>query len=94
MFEIRRDDDGNIMLTGKLDASQADKARVFFDTITESCTLDFQDLVYISSAGLGILIGAQRRLSESDHKLKVKNLNNHISELFKVAGFDKIFDIE
>jgi anti-anti-sigma factor len=94
MFEIRRDEEGTINLAGKLDASQAEKAREFFDTVTESCTLDFKDLIYISSAGLGILVGVQRRLGDSGHALKIINLNNHIRELFKIAGFDFIFDIE
>jgi len=94
MFEIWRDEEGTIMLAGKLDASQAEKARAFLETVTESCTLDFKDLIYISSAGLGILVGVQRRLGETGHALKITNLNNHIRELFKIAGFDFIFDIE
>lgn len=94
MFEIWQEDDGTIKLTGKLDARHADRAMTYLDRVTDSCTLDFQDLVYISSAGLGVLIGVQRRLSNSGNGLKLKNLNNHIRELFRIAGFDNIFDIE
>ena len=93
MFEIWRDEEGILRLAGKLDARQAERAKEYLDGVTTSCTLDFADLVYISSAGLGILIGAQRRLGDKGHGLTMKNLNNHIKELFKIAGFDNIFDI-
>jgi anti-anti-sigma factor len=50
--------------------------------------------VYISSAGLGVFIATQRRLADSGHTLKFRNLNRHISELFRIAGLHAIFDIE
>jgi anti-sigma B factor antagonist len=94
MFVIERSDNGFIRLSGRLDASQADKARGFLDTMRESCTLDFSELDYISSAGLGVLLGAQKRLNESGHKLRLIKLNKHIKDIFLYAGFDHIFEIE
>jgi anti-sigma B factor antagonist len=94
MFDINRGEDGNISLSGRLDASQADKMRNVLDTVTESCILDFRDLDYISSAGLGALLGTQKRLSDSGQSLKLVNLNKHITDIFRVAGFDLVFDIE
>ncbi|MCK4236038.1 MAG: STAS domain-containing protein [Candidatus Krumholzibacteria bacterium] len=94
MFDIRHNESGHIKLSGRFDASRADEVRNFLDTVTESCTLDFKDLEYISSAGLGVLLGKQKRLSESSHSLKIINLNKHIKEIFIVAGFDLVFDIE
>lgn len=94
MFEIEQNDNGSIVLSGRLDASQADKARSFLEQMNESCMLDFCELDYISSAGLGVLLKTQKRLSESGHKLRLINLNKHIKDIFMYAGFDHIFEIE
>jgi anti-anti-sigma factor len=51
-------------------------------------------LEYISSAGLGMLLSVQKRLGESGNKLRLTQMNRHIREIFRMAGFDHIFDIE
>lgn len=94
MLRIRVGEDGEIRLSGRFDASQADKAEAHFDKVTKSCTVNFADLEYISSAGLGILLGTQKRLSESGNALKLINLNKHIQDIFRYAGFDRVFEIE
>ena len=94
MFDIRRAENGHILFSGRLDASQAEKVRSVLDTINETCILDFRELNYISSAGLGILLGTQKRLDDTGNSLKLINLNRHIRDIFIVAGFDFVFDIE
>ncbi|MBN2071731.1 MAG: STAS domain-containing protein [Candidatus Krumholzibacteriota bacterium] len=94
MFDIRKDENGIIKFQGKLDASKVEKARAVLDAVTGSASIDFGELDYISSAGLGILLATQRRLMKSDDRLKLLNLNQHIRNIFKIAGFDLIFDIE
>ena len=93
MFEIKQDSDGIISLQGRFDASQIDAARAFLDGITESGTVDFGELVYISSAGLGLLFATQKRLIDAGEALKLTNLNPHIREIFQIAGFDNFFEI-
>ena len=94
MFEIKRNENGTISLHGRLDASQVDKARAVFSQVTESCEVDFAELSYISSAGLGILLKTQKRLVESGPGLKIINVNNHIHDVFRYSGFHSIFEIE
>ncbi len=94
MLRIRVGEDGEIRLSGRFDASQVETAEAHFDKITKSCTVNFAELDYISSAGLGILLGTQKRLSESGNKLKLINLNKHVRDVFRYAGFDKVFEIE
>ncbi len=94
MFDIRRAENGTVMLSGRLDASQAEKARGILATITESCAIDFTDLDYISSLGLGVLLEAQKRLNESGQGLTLTNLNDHLADLFRLAGFDILFEIQ
>jgi len=93
MFDVRVAEDGRIQLCGRLDASQVDKARAVLSTVTGAATLDLSELEYISSLGLGILLEAQKRLSATGCGLVVTNLNDHIADLFKLAGFDLVFDI-
>ena len=94
MFEITRDDDGTVSLKGRLDASQVDDARGVLDEVTESCRIDFAELSYIASAGLGLLFGTQKRLVDAGGGLTLINLSPHIREIFQIAGFDNIFKIE
>jgi anti-sigma B factor antagonist len=94
MFDIRVGDDGHVRLQGRLDATQVEAARAALAEIDTSCTVNFEALEYISSAGLGILLSAQKRLSQSGHSLKLTNLNSHLREIFRIAGFDRVFTIE
>ena len=83
-----------IRLSGRFDASQMEKAKLFFDKITQSAVIDFKELEYISSAGLSVLLFTQKRLSDKNQQLKLINMNDHIRDVFLYAGFDKIFTIE
>jgi anti-sigma B factor antagonist len=93
MFDISVGEGGGVRLAGRLDASQVEKARAALSDIATSCVVDFAELEYISSAGLGVLLSAQKRLSGAGHTLRLANLNRHIREIFTIAGFDRIFEI-
>jgi anti-anti-sigma factor len=93
MFEVRQDGD-RLHLIGRLDASQVEVARAAMNRLDASCVIDFAELEYISSAGLGMLLAVQKRLGESGGKLRLTHMNRHIREIFRMAGFDHIFDIE
>ncbi len=94
MFNITIADDGEVRLSGRFDATQVERARGELNRIVSSCTVNFEELDYISSAGLGLLLGAQKRLLDSGAKLKLVGLNRHIREVFQIAGFDQVFEIE
>ena len=94
MFEVQQTGDDQLRLIGRLDASQVQAARDAMNQVTRSCTVDFAELDYISSAGLGVLLGTQKRLGEAGGRLKLTNMNRHIREIFRMAGFDHIFEIE
>jgi anti-sigma B factor antagonist len=94
MFEITINTDNEVRIKGRFDATQTDAAKHVFNTIQKTITVDFKELDYISSAGLGVLLMTQKRLKDSDDELILKNLNSHIREVFKYAGFDMIFKID
>ena len=60
----------------------------------DSLIIDFTDLVYISSAGLRVLIATQKKLSADDIPFIIKNVSDPIMEIFEMSGFDKILKIE
>jgi len=94
MFDITFGDSGEIICKGRLDAAQCAKAQSFMDAVSEGRTVDFKDLEYISSAGLGVLLKTQKRLAAKGAGLKIINVNNHIRDVFRYSGFNAIFDIE
>jgi len=94
MFEILIDESGIIHLKGMFVAGKSQKAEDILEGLNENTILDFKDLKYISSSGLGLLIKVQKRLEASGAKLKIINSSDHIRELFAVTRFDMIFDIE
>ena len=94
MFDIDFGDQGQIVFSGRLDASQAEKAQLFLDAVPEPQIADFTDLQYLSSAGLGVLLKTQKRLMGSGGGLKLINVSKHINDIFLYSGFDQIFEIE
>lgn len=93
MLEIREGDLGVIVLSGRFDASQEQKARDFLKGVTGSRTLDFKDLEYISSAGLGALLSVQKRLKGEGGGLKIINASKHIRDVFFYSGLAKVFEL-
>lgn len=94
MFDINMGPDNVIHLYGKLDASQVDKAKEVFKNIDSPYIVDFENLEYISSVGIGALLEVYQRLNQQGKKLKLINMNKNISNVFYYAGFSRIFDFE
>jgi anti-sigma B factor antagonist len=94
MFEIDNGGDGVIAFHGRFDAAQCDKAQGLLDAAGSARVFDFRDLEYISSAGLGVLLKAHKRLLAGGGRLRLINVNNHIFDIFRFSGFDKVFDVE
>ena len=59
----------------------------------EELTIDLAKLEYISSAGLRVLLSAQKTMNRQG-SMKVKNANEIIMEIFDVTGFADILTIE
>lgn len=94
MFDYRQGANGEIILIGRLDLSQADRLREALKPVEVSCELNFAGVDYISSVCLGVLLVVQRRLSEKGHSLTLTNMSRHIRELFVIAGFSQVFIIK
>jgi anti-sigma B factor antagonist len=93
MLDITVGSNGEIILSGRFDAAEAEKARQIFLSLTDARVVDFSHLDYISSAGLGVLLAAQKKLSERGKSLRLINVNGHIRDVLHFSGFDQIFEI-
>lgn len=93
MLRIDFDAAGNVAICGRLDAAQCALAQAFLDRVDGVVTLDCSALEYISSAGLGVLLKTQKRLSTARGKLRLVGVSPHVKDIFVYSGFDQIFEI-
>lgn len=56
--------------------------------------MDFTNLEYIDSTGLGALIGVLKRLKVNDKDIYVLNARKNVKKIFSITGLDKIFKVE
>ncbi len=94
----RKEDTTTILeVSGKIDTlSSQDFQKALFDPINQGDThiiLDFKQLRFMSSAGLRVLIMAQKRLSPHNGSLLIAHLSASIREVFDVAGFSQLFKL-
>ena len=85
-----------INLEGRLDTVTAPEFETELkDTIADvkNLVLDFEKLEYISSAGLRVLLAAQKMIGQ-EGSMKLVNVNDIIMEIFDVTGFTDILTIE
>ena len=94
MFAMRVESDGVVRLTGRLDASEAERAIDGLEAITGPMTLDCSNLEYISSAGLSVMLVTHKRLLASGHALRLTNLQPRVRNVFTYAGLHRILQIE
>ena len=94
MFTITQKEDGEIVLTGRFDASRVAEADAVLDQVKTTCRVNMKDLDYISSLGLGILLKTQKRLKTSGNEIILTHMNKLIRDVFRIARFDTIFKIE
>ena len=90
MFKIDLIDPSTVMLAGRFDAMQAQTAESMLKNIEGDCVLDCRELEYISSAGIGVILAAYKRLNDQGCTLRMSNADNHIRQVFRYAGLDKI----
>ena len=83
-----------LALNGRLDTTTApeleEELKNSIDGVS-ALTLDLRGLEYISSAGLRVLLSAQKRTAG---KMKVRNANETVAEIFDITGFSEILTIE
>jgi anti-sigma B factor antagonist len=84
-----------IRLTGRLDTNTApeleEELKKDLPDITD-LVLDFDELVYISSAGLRVILSTQKIMKKQGNMV-IENVNDLIMEIFEATGFVDILTI-
>ena len=96
-IEIKRNaEETTIELVGRLDTTTApalDKTINEDITETKHLVLNLKGLEYISSAGLRVLLGAQKKMQKIG-SMKVTHVRETVMEVFEMTGFADILTIE
>ena len=93
MFEIQLGPSGEVVMAGRLDATQCDAALRFLNGVAEPRVIDLARLEYIASSGLRVFLLTQKRARGSGAGLMLINLSPQIHDIFHYAGFDRIIDM-
>jgi len=94
MFDIGLGENGDVRLVGRLDAAESDRADAFLKGLEQSVVLDCSQLDYISSAGIGVLIMAYKRLHAAGRTMKLIHMLPRVRNVFVYAGLDRVLTIE
>ena len=99
MLNIEKKTSGSeltVALTGRLDTTTAPELesalKASLDGVT-ALVIDMEALEYISSAGLRVLLSAQKIMNKQG-EMKVTHISESIMEIFEVTGFSDILNIE
>ena len=96
-IEIKKNAEETVIeISGRLDTTTAPSLdKTINEDLGEikNLVLDLKGLEYISSAGLRVLLGAQKRLQKVGY-MKVTNVCEAVMEVFEMTGFADILVIE
>ena len=85
-----------LKITDMLDTETAPELEAVIDSELvgiHDLTLDFEALEYVSSAGLRVILKAQKMMNAAG-KMRVVHVNESIMEIFEITGFTGILNIE
>lgn len=85
-----------MVIEGRLDTTTAPKLEAELKQSVSGViklVLDFASLEYLSSAGLRVLLAAQKVMNRQG-EMVIRNVNETISEIFAITGFSDVLTIE
>jgi anti-sigma B factor antagonist len=100
-MDITKTVDGGITsltLSGRLDTLTSGELAKELDDLfavsVEKLIFDFAALDYVSSAGLRVLLSAQKKISAAGAMMKIIGANDNVKEIFEITGFSSIMMVE
>ncbi|MFT7245388.1 MAG: anti-sigma B factor antagonist [Candidatus Azotimanducaceae bacterium] len=99
-MQVKVRDEGDtkvVMLDGKLDTNTTPtvegEVNALLDAGAAKLLINFENVSYISSSGLRLLLATAKRLKREKGDLKVCSLNEMATEVFEVSGFSSILNV-
>ena len=87
----------NVVLSGRLDTTTAPELEASlkedFDKVNK-VEFDFQEIEYVSSAGLRVLLMSQKTMSAKNGSMVIKHVSDEVMEVFDMTGFSSFLTIE
>ena len=93
--QIKNDSKLTLAIEGRIDTKTAPELEAALKGALEGITeleFDFSEVSYISSAGLRVLLIAQKQMNKQG-KMTVLHANEDLMEIFEVTGFSEILTI-
>ena len=102
-FSVDIETDGGdvvVKIRGELDVLTApflwEEMEPALANVTGKLVLDFAELGFIDSMGLGVIVRAQSRLrgEAPERQIIVRHLNAHARKVFEITGLDRVLDVQ
>lgn len=93
---IKKENIGEVLLDGRIDAKVAPELERLFQKIAEQyekVVLDFENVPYISSAGLRALRNLYVAMSKKGGSFSVRNVRKDVMDVFNVTGFGMLLNL-
>ena len=94
----RRRDTVVVHLDGELDHCSAQSVKrdldgLIADQTVKRLILDMQNMSFMDSSGIGVILGRYRMLSQRNGRVSVTNMNPHVEKIFHLSGMNQIIDV-
>jgi anti-sigma B factor antagonist len=95
---LQKEQESVVRIAGELDTiattEQADDLQQVLNIADKALVMDCSELEYISSAGLRFFMQLKRESEAKGGSIRIKSLNEDVSDIFRMSGFQNIFQIE
>ena len=93
-----KNDFWEVSLAGELDVSTADELKKSLHKLVDEKNIDMklnlENLDYIDSTGLGVMLGILKRLKIENKEVYIEKPKNNVRKIFNITGLDKVFKME
>ena len=93
-----KNDFWEVSLAGELDVSTADELKKSLHKLVDEKNIDMklnlENLDYIDSTGLGVMIGILKRLKIENKEVYIEKPRNNVRRIFNITGLDKVFKMD
>ena len=93
MFEMRVASDGQVTLSGRLDAAESERVLQSFRALSGPTTLNCSQLDFISSAGIAVLMDTYKRLSSGGHPMRLVQVLPRVKLVLDYAGLSNLLGV-
>ena len=87
-----------VSVDGELYVSTAEELKKYLHKLVDEKNIDMrlnvENLDYIDSTGLGVMIGILKRLKIENKEVYIEKPKNNVRKIFNITGLDKIFKLE